>query len=257
MEIRVLGAHNVESASTRLTSLLIDGVLAVDAGAITSSLTLPEQEKLGSILLTHCHFDHVRDVAAIALNVSHFGKTVQVYSQASTLQAVSEHILNGVIYPDFAAIRTPDTPPIRYCPLEPHKTVEITGYRVLALPVTHVVPTVAYQVTSRDNKSVFFSGDAGPGVSTCWEHVSPDFLFMDVTMPDRMEEHALSSGHLTPRLLGEELAQFQKARGYLPPVAAIHIGPVFEEEIRKELDRVSGELGASISASYEGMTVML
>ena len=254
MEIRVLGAHNVESATTRLTSLLIDGVLSVDAGAITSSLTLQEQEKLGSILLTHCHFDHVRDVAAVALNVSHFQKTVQVYSQDSTLQAISEHILNGVIYPDFAEIRTPDTPPIRYRPLEPYKTVDIMDYRVLALPVAHAVPTVAYQVTSRDGKSVFFSGDAGPGVSGCWEYVSPQLLFMDVTLPDRLEEHALSSGHLTPRLLRNELALFQKARGYLPPVAAIHIGPVFEEEIRRELERVSGELGASISVSYEGMT---
>jgi len=257
MEIRVLGAHNVESATTRLTSLLIDGVLSVDAGAITSSLTLPEQEKLDSILLTHCHFDHVRDVAAIALSVSHYQKTVLVYSQASTLQAVSEHILNGVIYPNFAEIRTPDTPPIRYCPLEPYKTVDVMDYRVLALPVTHAVPTVAYQVTSKDNKSVFFSGDAGPGVAKCWEYVSPQFLFMDVTLPDRLEEHALSSGHLTPRLLGEELASFRKTRGYLPPVAAIHISPIFEEEIRKELERISSELGASISASYEGMTVTL
>ena len=257
MEIRVLGAHNVESATTRLTSLLIDGVLAVDAGSITGSLTLPEQEKLDSILLTHCHFDHVRDIAAIALNISHYEKTVLIYSQASTLQAISEHILNGVIYPDFARIRTPDSPPIRYCPLEPYKPVDVVDYSVLALPVMHTVPTVAYQVTSRDGKSVFFSGDAGPGVSTCWEHVSPQFLFMDVTLPDRLEEHALSSRHLTPRLLGIELALFQKTRGYLPPVAAIHIGPLFEEEIRKELERISSELGASISASYEGMTVTL
>ena len=63
MEIRILGAHNVESANTRLTSLLVDGVLAVDAGALTSSLTFAEQEKVSSILLTHCHYDHVRDVA--------------------------------------------------------------------------------------------------------------------------------------------------------------------------------------------------
>jgi phosphoribosyl 1,2-cyclic phosphodiesterase len=68
MEIRILGAHNVESANTRLTSVLVDGVLAMDAGALTSSLTFAEQEKVSSILLTHCHYDHVRDVAAIALN---------------------------------------------------------------------------------------------------------------------------------------------------------------------------------------------
>jgi len=256
MEIRVLGAHNVESATTRLTSLLIDDVLAVDAGALTSSLSLSEQEKVTSILLTHCHYDHVRDVAAIALSISYFRKTIRVYSQASTLDAISNNILNGVIYPDFTEIPAPN-PPLRFCPLEPHRVEDIDGYKVLAVPVKHAVPTVGYQITSGEGKSFFYSGDTGPGLSACWEHISPQLLIMDVTLPNRLEKHAVSGGHLDPRLLGEELAGFKKTKGYLPPVVVIHVSPMFEGEIKEEVEQVAKQLGANVTLSYEGMRLNL
>ena len=46
MDITILGAHNTESEKTRLTSLLIDDVLAIDAGALTSSLSFGAQQNL-------------------------------------------------------------------------------------------------------------------------------------------------------------------------------------------------------------------
>ena len=46
MDIKLLGTHNTESRDTRLVSLLIDGVLAIDAGALTSSLSFEDQLKL-------------------------------------------------------------------------------------------------------------------------------------------------------------------------------------------------------------------
>lgn len=257
MEIRVLGAHNLESATTRLTSLLIDDTLAVDAGALTSSLSFSEQVKVSSILLTHCHYDHLRDVAAIALNISHFEKTIRVYSQASTLDAISKNILNGVIYPKFTEVPNPDNPPLRFCPLEPHKVEDIGGYKVLAVPVKHAVPTVGYQITSSEQKSFFFSGDAGAGLSACWEYLSPQLLMIDVTLPNRLEKHAAPAGHLTPRLLGEELAEFNKTKGYLPPVVIIHVSPIFEGEIKEEAEQVAKKLGANITLSYEEMRLNL
>jgi ribonuclease BN (tRNA processing enzyme) len=257
MEIRVLGAHNVESATTRLACLLIDGVLAVDAGALTSSLSLEEQQKVTCILLSHCHYDHVRDVAAIALGISHFGRTIQVYSQASTLDAISDHILNGVIYPKFTEMPTPDNPPLRFCPLEPHRVEDVAGYRVLAVPVKHGVPAVGYQVTGGEGKSLFYSGDTGPGLSACWEYLSPQLLFIDVTLPNRLEKHAVASGHLTPRLLAEELAELKKVKGHLPRVVPVHLSPVFEAELKEELERVAKELGADITPSHEGMRLSL
>ena len=246
MEIRVLGAHNVESATTRLTSLLIDDVLAVDTGALTSSLSLQEQEKVSSIHRSLYAYYYIRDVATIALNISHFQKTIRVYSQPSTLDVISDNILNGIICPKFTET-PPENPALKFCPLEPYNVEDVGGYKVLAVPVKHTVPTVGYQITSGEGKSFFYSGDTGPGLSACWEYLSPQLLIIDVALADRLEEHASSSGHLTPRLLAEELAEFKKIDGYLPPVVLIHLSPLFEGEIKEEVGQVAKELGASIT----------
>ena len=254
MEIRILGAHNVESVETRLTSLLVDDVLAVDAGALTSSLSFAEQEKVSSILLTHCHYDHVRDVAAIALNNTYVRKAVNVYAQAVTLEALMNNILNNVIYPNFTE-RPSQKPSLKIHPLELYKATNIDGYKVVALPVKHAVPAVGYHVSSKDGHSFFFSGDTGPGLSSCWEYISPQLLIIDVTMPNGLEEHAIPAGHLTPYLLGKELAQFKKLKGSLPPVVIIHVATMFENQIREQTAQLGKELGTKITLGHEGMRV--
>lgn len=256
MEIKILGAHNVESAKTKLTSLLIDGVLALDVGALTSSLTFAEQEKVGSILLTHSHYDHIRDLAAVALNISYVRKTINVYSQAVTLDAILNNIFNDVIYPDFTKKPT-GMPALKFFPLEPYKAMDVDGYKVLALPTKHTVPAVGYQVISYEGKSFFYSGDTGPGLSSCWEHIMPELLIIDLTMANGLEEHAIPAGHLTPALLSEELMAFKKVKGYLPPVVVIHISSMFEAQIKREVAQLAESLGTKITVGHEGMKLKL
>ncbi|GAJ16573.1 unnamed protein product, partial [marine sediment metagenome] len=50
MNIRILGAHNCETRTTGCICLIIDDVLAIDAGELTSSLSMSEQKKLKAIL---------------------------------------------------------------------------------------------------------------------------------------------------------------------------------------------------------------
>ena len=91
MKIKILGAHSYESANTRLSSILIDDVLAVDAGGLTSSLSFAEQENVEHILLTHGHYDHVRDVPAIALRNQH--RTIDVHATQTTLDVLTAQCL--------------------------------------------------------------------------------------------------------------------------------------------------------------------
>ncbi len=257
MRVTILGAHNVESATTKMVSLLVDDVLAVDSGALTSSLTFEEQKKLRSILITHCHYDHIRDVAAIAINMSYFQQNVRVYSLQSTLDAISKYVLNGVVYPRFDEISTPDRPPVEYHALDVGKEAKVDGYRVVPLPMQHAVDTVGYQVTSADGASFFFSGDSGPGLARGMGEISPQLIIADVTLPNRLVKHGKQTGHLTPQLLSEELSEFKQARGYLPTVLLIHVSPMFEDEIRREALEVAGQLDATIDVAYEGMTIDL
>jgi ribonuclease BN (tRNA processing enzyme) len=251
MEVRILGAHHSESKTTRLVSMVIDDVLALDAGSLTSGLSLREQEKVKSILLTHYHYDHIRDIPAIALN--NYLRTIRVYGTALTIDILSSYLIDGKLYPKFTERPSPQSPALKLFTLEPYQVATIDGYSVLPLPVTHTVPAVGYQITSAAGRSLFYSGDSGPGLSACWDYISPQLLIINLTLPDRFEDIAIKERHLSPRLLKEELVQFQRSKGYLPPVVTIHTNPQLEIEIREELAEVAGEIGATITPGYEGM----
>lgn len=256
MEIRILGAHNCESPDTRLTSLLIDQALVIDAGSITSSLPFSVQRGLKAILLTHHHFDHIRDLATLGLNL-YAQRTVELYALESVLDVVSSYLFSDEIYLDFRNRPTPEKPTFKVCPLEPYKEVVIQGYAVLPLPVNHGVSAVGYQITSQDKKSFFFSGDTGRNTPTLWEMVSAQFLIIEVTLPNSYRTLAIESGHLTPQLLKEELSELRGVRSSLPPVVTVHMNPELEGEIMVEVEQISRELGAKITLGYEGMAIVL
>ena len=256
MELEILGAHNCETKDARLTSLLIDGTIAIDVGSLTASLSIEEQRRVKAILITHHHFDHIRDLATFGMNTFMTGPT-NVYALDSVLAVISTHLLNDVLYPDFQNKPSPQKPALKFCPLEPYKVVPIEGYAVLPLPVNHNVPTVGYQVTAPDKKSMFYTSDTGRNPPSLWEAVSPGLLITEVTLPDRFESFVQETGHLTPRLLKQELLDFKRARGYLPPVITIHLSPHIEAEIAEEVAQVAKELAADITLGSEGMKVSI
>lgn len=256
MELEILGAHQCESLNSKLVSLLVDKVVAIDAGALTSSLTLSDQQRIKAIFITHHHFDHIRDLATFGIN-AYWRDPVNVYALDSVLDVISTHLLNDVVYPDFLKKPRPDKPAFRFCPVEPGKEVIIDGYRVLPLPIKHGVPEVGYWITSPDGKSIFYTGDTGGGCYSCWEVISPELLVIEVSMSNSFESMAQQSGHLTPRLLKEELIDFKRIKGYLPPVVAIHMVLTIEDQIREEVAQVARELGANITLGYEGMKITL
>ncbi len=254
--IRFLGTHNSESRTTNLVSFLIDDVLAVDAGSLISELSFSEQEKIKAILLSHGHYDHIRAIPALAFNNSQH--ITKVFALRETLEILSSHLLDGVIYPRFAE-RTSflGKPALELIPLEPFKPKNIEGYRVLAVPVPHTVDAVGFEITSGDGKSLFYTGDTGPGLAPLWDYVSPQLLITDVTYPNKYANVAGDAGHLCPAMLKSELAGFQQVKRYLPRVVAVHLSPQFEKEIGEELDAVAQELAVSIGIASEGETLTL
>ena len=256
MHIQILGAHNLESQDSRHVSLLIDDVLAIDAGALTSSLPFPAQQKLEAILLTHQHYDHIRDIPAIGMNFSLHEATIEIYSTRAVYDALAANLLNGELYPKYLE-RPPEKPTIQFKVVEPNRPEQIGGYSVLAVPVNHSVPTVGYQVTSADGRVVFYTSDTGSGLADCWQQVSPELLIIEVTVPNSYEEFAHRSGHLTPSLLGQELERFRELKGYLPPVVLVHMNPMQEKEIEAEIAEVAKSLNSPIQLGYEGMQIHL
>ncbi len=255
MQIQILGAHATEAKSARPSAILIDGVLSLDAGGLCSGLSLADQQKLKAILLTHHHYDHVKDIPLLAMNIAYQG-TLAIYTTSTVIDTLSAHLFDDVMYPDFR--QWPQhQPAVRFVTIEPHNPFEVEGYGVLAVPVRHSVPSVGFQLTSLQGKRLFYTGDTGGGLSECWQHVSPDLLITELTLPQKMEEWARKTGHLTPQLLKAELLEFRRVKGYIPSTIVIHMNPLLESEIVPEVAEVARELGAAISVGEEGARVLL
>jgi phosphoribosyl 1,2-cyclic phosphodiesterase len=254
--IRFLGTHNAESVNTRLVSFLIDGLLAIDAGSLTSELDFAEQAKIRAILLSHGHYDHIRAIPAFAYNNSN--RITRIFATRQVLEILSSHLMDGLIYPDF----TNDTSflgkaTLQLVPLELFKPQDIEGYQVMALPVNHSAHAVGFRISSSDGRQVFYSGDTGPGLLHVWEEVDPQLLIIDVSVPNKLESVAKEAGHLCPKMLKGELSKFRLIKGYIPKVILIHLSPQFEPDIAREVKEVAKELDIVINIAHEGETLVL
>ena len=254
MNIQVLGAHNIESRECKCISLVIDDILAIDAGALTSSLSLAAQQNLKAVLLTHQHYDHIRDIPILGMNFRLHDNTINVYSIQPVYEALSTYLLNDVLYPKFME-NPAEKPTIQFKILSVGETKSISGYTILTVPMNHTVPTVGYQITSPDGKSVFYTSDTGPGLTECWRRVSPDLLIIEVTVPNKYHEFARRSGHLTPNLLQQELESFREIKGYLPRIVLVHMNPLDEKGIETEIATVASTLNTTILLGKEGMQI--
>ncbi len=256
MEIRFLGAHNTEAAPFKSVSLLLDDKLALDAGAITAVLSLKEQLNLEALLLTHAHYDHIKDVPALAMNFFLSEQCLSLYATKETKEALNGSLLNGRLYPDFFA-KPADAPTLEYGFVETGREMAVAGYSVVPLAVKHSLPAVGYAVRDKVGKTLFYSGDTGLGLEKCWDNIKPDALVIDVTAPERYRRFALESGHLTAGLLKEELEAFRRLKGYLPSVYCVHMNPLLEDEIAAELKGVAQELEVKITPAAEGMALKI
>lgn len=256
MKIGFLGAHNTESRNAKLVSLLVDDILALDCGGLTSSLSFAEQLKLRAVLLSHQHYDHIKDIPLLGMNFFLNNASIDVYSIPSVYEKIKNYLLNEDLYPRFLE-ETEGGATIRFHTVEPYREFKIDDYSILPLPVAHSVPAVGYQITSVNGKAVFYTGDTGPGLVDCWQHISPRLIIIEVTAPNRYIQFGREKGHLTPGLLKEELLDFQRIKDYLPDVVTVHMNPSLESEIEAELAVTARELGNSIKLAHEGMTIEL
>ena len=254
MIIRFLGVHNEESRTTRLSSVLIDEVLAVDAGSLSCELSFAEQEKIKAILISHSHYDHIRAIPAFAF--SNDQRITRVFGTKQNLDIINSHLLDGVIYPKLS-IRENflDRPVLDMCPVEAFSTFSVDNYQITALPMPHLIEAVGFAIVSGDSikkTTVLYATDTGPGLSKLWPYVSPQLIIVDTTFPDRLENLASEAGHLCPSTLAKELASFQRIHGYIPRIALVHRSPRFEDEISAEIQNIGLSLGAQIEMPNEG-----
>ena len=241
MQLRILGCHGGETPKHRTSSFLVGDTLAIDAGAITSGLSLREQERIQSVLVSHPHMDHIRDLATLADNrCQQGGSTLEIVGIPATIDALKKHFFNDVIWPDFTKIDAKDGPTVRFVEILPNEVSEVDGYEVTPVLVNHTIDTSAF-VVRRGGKSIAYSGDTGP-TEALWRHVNAlddlQALMMEVSFPNDEAQLAHDSGHLTPESLGKELEKLTQSDDL--PVLLYHIKPTFEQRVLRELASLRG-----------------
>lgn len=260
MELRILGGHQAESIGGRATAFLIDGTIAIDAGGLTGGLTLEEQHRINAVLITHYHFDHVRDLPFLGLLGLEKKRQIDVFCTQQVRDTLVQHLLNGVLWLNlFAAVGpTMLIPTFRHHRVDAGRPFKVGPYDVLPVENRyHPVPVTGYQVQTAEGKRLLYTGDCGPGIRDIWAGVQPDLLITEVTFTDVHSDVARMVGHLTPRLLEEELTAFRDAKGYLPRVLICHVNQAYDTEVARELAEVAQRLRAPIEVAREGMRIEL
>lgn len=234
MEIEVLGAYGGETPECRLTCLLVDGTVAIDAGCLCRSLEIERQLEVEAVVLTHSHADHTNGLPFFLDNV--FGRRrggVAIRGSEATLYAVRKHVFNSSTWPDFTRLPNHLEPVLEFEVFEEEESFRLGEVNFTPVRVNHVVPTHGMLLES-GNSAFLWSSDTGP-TDRLWEVANRTenlkAVGIDVSFHNQLQQVADDSGHLTPASLKKELAKLEKD----VPVLIHHMKPLSEDLIREEV----------------------
>jgi cAMP phosphodiesterase len=235
VKLQVLGCHGGELPSCRTTCFLVDDVLALDAGALTSTLTLDQLCKVDDILVGHSHFDHVKDLPLLAdLVIGRRDGPVTIHASRECAKALRDYMFNNALWPDFTRIPTRKEPVLRIKTFRAGSSFQVGRYAVQSIPVSHPVESCGF-VISHGNTSLAMSGDTGP-TDKLWQALNRvenlKALLVETSFPNALQELADLSGHLTPKTLQSELTKFHRNGA---EVLLYHLKPAFVSQLKREL----------------------
>lgn len=212
--------------------------ICLDAGTVHYGIEQAEKNKAFTVptaqvlrqyikgyFISHAHLDHI---AGLIIN-SPEDSTKNIYGLQSTLETVKTHYFTWESWANFADDGgAPLVKKYHYSILEPGKEVSIanTTMQVQVFPLSHSnLTSTAFLVRSNDSY-VLYLGDTGAdeieksqNMYKLWEAVAPlvkakklKAIMIEVSFPNEQPDKTLF-GHLTPRLLMNELEVLNKLAG--------------------------------------------
>jgi len=238
MHIKVLGGYGGESQQCRMTCLLIDRRVALDAGCLSQMLAVEQQRQVSTILLTHSHIDHINSLPFFIDNVYGEGDChIDIFSSPTTIYAVRRHLFNNAFWPDFARLPNHLLPAISFHELLDEVAVEIEGVRFTPIATHHPVPTHGFLI-EKGSSAVLWSSDTGP-TKRLWEiaNTVPNLaaIFLETSFDNGRQRVADQSQHLTPQTMLTELRKLDRR----VPVILHHLKPPCIGRIRSEVEAIA------------------
>jgi len=231
MRVEVLGCYGGASPSCRLTCLVVNGRVALDAGCLAQALPLERQYRIEAVVVSHSHMDHTNGLPFFIDNVFGRREDLDIRGNPATIQALREHLFNHATWPDFSLL--PNST-IRFEPFTSEEPFEAGGVRFTPVPVTHVVPTHGFLV-EMDGSALLWSSDTGP-TERFWQVANEaerlDAVCIEVSFENSLQPIADASQHLTPRTLAGELAKLERD----VRVLVHHVKPGSLEMVQREIE---------------------
>lgn len=221
-----------------LTTYLINDTLAVDAGAIAIGLTHEEQLRIGTIVITHAHLDHVLSLPLYLTDLfEEIEKPVEVHIANSDLDALKAHVFNPRVWIDLETMRNSRTELLRFRQLRAGQNFRAEGLTITPVDVNHTVLTHGLLIED-ERSALLFTSDTGP-TDRIWELANSceklKAIFIDLSFPNSLTELARISGHHSPETLLEELP---KIRGDVP-IYGVHIKAANRREVIEDVERIN------------------
>ena len=235
-KITILGAYGTKGSHQETSSFLINDSHVIDAGNLLRSLD-EDAAHIDTIWLTHSHLDHIVDIAYIL--DSYFTlrtKPLKLMGLPATLDSIQKHFLNDVIWPDFSKIplSNANEMSVVYESIEIGKVYALDTFSSIeAIQTTHTVPSCGY-IIRKNSSAVLITADTYINPVLC-ETINkyPEItaLVLECSFPNRMDDLALESLHLTPSLASDELKCINREL----KLYFNHLKPMLIEEISKEI----------------------
>jgi cAMP phosphodiesterase len=217
-----------------LTTYLINETLAIDAGAIAIGLSVEEQMRLRSIIITHAHLDHIFSLPLFITDLfDEIREPIKLYATASDLDAVNQHLFNHRVWVTLDTLKNGHTELISFHPIKSGEHFITEGLKITPIPVSHTVLTHGLLVED-DKTALLFTSDTG-ATDRIWK-VAGDCeklraVFIDLSFPNRLTDLARVSCHHSPSTLLEEMPKIRQD----VQVFAVHLKAAYRDQVTREI----------------------
>lgn len=237
MIVRIIGCDGGVSPAGKATSYLIDDELLIDAGSVAEGISLEEQARLGAILISHAHLDHIKDLAFLCDNCLGIReRPFEVYCNHYVREAILRHLFNDVIWPDFSRLPSPQAPIIRFHTIGQEQALLLGQYKITPVEVNHPGNALGF-VVEKEAASLLFTQDTGP-TQRIWqvarEQTNLKAIFTEASFPNHLAQLAARSHHHTPHSLAEEIPKMPADI----PIYLGHFKPNFYAKLQREIQQI-------------------
>lgn len=229
------------SARQHLSCFIVDDLVAIDAGSLAMATSAIQKKQVRDVILTHAHLDHIAGLPLFIDDLfANLTEPLRVYATAEVIEVLERDIFNWSVYPRFSELENDSGKVLEYHPFEAGKEFFVKHLRVKAVEVNHKVPSVGLIVS--DGPVTFaLSGDTAE-TNDFWKEINVEenlsAVLIECAFPNKLDELAHISYHLTPQTLKKELKKSEH-KDFLTYI--VNLKPMYRDEIVKEIEELKIE----------------